>query len=254
MKNELGENQMNNTNRKRNLCLALAAVGLFAAQSASAQYVSAGGTIRLDNGPGAGPGGEFNATVLSGGSGTFETFCLEKNEYFAFYGQTLKVQSITSGAMSGGMGGGVGGSDPLDNRTAYLYTKFRAGADGGAGLSGYDYGNATARVSDANALQNAIWYLEQEITSIGSGITAAEATQAQAWVNQANAAGWTNLGNVQALNLWRETTAGSGNFNLQAQDQLYITPVPEPETYMMLLAGLGLMGFVARRRQRGLAA
>jgi hypothetical protein len=33
-----------------------------------------------------------------------------------------------------------------------------------------------------------------------------------------------------------------------------IAAVPEPETYAMLLAGLGLMGFVARRRQRKLAA
>jgi hypothetical protein len=29
-----------------------------------------------------------------------------------------------------------------------------------------------------------------------------------------------------------------------------IAPVPEPETYAMLLAGLGLMGFVARRRKQ----
>jgi hypothetical protein len=28
-----------------------------------------------------------------------------------------------------------------------------------------------------------------------------------------------------------------------------VTPVPEPETYAMLLAGLGLMGFVVRRRR-----
>ncbi|WP_158568017.1 MULTISPECIES: FxDxF family PEP-CTERM protein [unclassified Duganella] len=28
----------------------------------------------------------------------------------------------------------------------------------------------------------------------------------------------------------------------------YVTPVPEPETYGMLLAGLGLVGFAARRR------
>jgi hypothetical protein len=28
------------------------------------------------------------------------------------------------------------------------------------------------------------------------------------------------------------------------------SPVPEPETYAMLMAGLGLMGFVARRRKR----
>jgi type VI secretion system secreted protein VgrG len=33
-----------------------------------------------------------------------------------------------------------------------------------------------------------------------------------------------------------------------------VTPIPEPETYAMLLAGLGVMGFVARRRQRKLAA
>jgi len=31
---------------------------------------------------------------------------------------------------------------------------------------------------------------------------------------------------------------------------LPITPVPEPETYAMMLAGLGLIGFTARRRQR----
>jgi hypothetical protein len=29
-----------------------------------------------------------------------------------------------------------------------------------------------------------------------------------------------------------------------------VTPIPEPQTYLMLLAGLGLMGFVARRRQQ----
>lgn len=31
---------------------------------------------------------------------------------------------------------------------------------------------------------------------------------------------------------------------------LNVTPIPEPETYTMLLAGLGLMGFVARRRKQ----
>jgi hypothetical protein len=33
-----------------------------------------------------------------------------------------------------------------------------------------------------------------------------------------------------------------------------VSPIPEPETYAMLLAGLGVIGFVARRRQRNLAA
>ena len=29
-----------------------------------------------------------------------------------------------------------------------------------------------------------------------------------------------------------------------------VTAVPEPETYAMLIAGLGLLGFAARRRQQ----
>jgi len=33
-----------------------------------------------------------------------------------------------------------------------------------------------------------------------------------------------------------------------------VTPVPEPETYAMLLAGLGLLGFAARRRKQKEAA
>lgn len=53
---------------------------------------------------------------------------------------------------------------------------------------------------------------------------------------------------------------GLGGYTLTAlvgpnnQDQMMATPVPEPETYMMLLAGLGLMGFVANRRKQGRTA
>lgn len=32
-------------------------------------------------------------------------------------------------------------------------------------------------------------------------------------------------------------------------DESIMTAVPEPETYLMMLVGLGLVGFVARRRQ-----
>ncbi|MEG1118645.1 MAG: FxDxF family PEP-CTERM protein, partial [Janthinobacterium sp.] len=34
----------------------------------------------------------------------------------------------------------------------------------------------------------------------------------------------------------------------------YVSAVPEPETYAMLLAGLGLVGFMARRRKNKSAA
>jgi hypothetical protein len=33
-----------------------------------------------------------------------------------------------------------------------------------------------------------------------------------------------------------------------------VTPVPEPETYAMMLVGLGLIGGIARRRKQKLSA
>jgi hypothetical protein len=35
----------------------------------------------------------------------------------------------------------------------------------------------------------------------------------------------------------------------ETDNHAYIAAVPEPETYAMMLAGLGLMGLVARRRK-----
>lgn len=49
-------------------------------------------------------------------------------------------------------------------------------------------------------------------------------------------------------------TSVIGTFPNQPEDGIFLTsailnPVPEPETYAMLLAGLGILGFVARRRK-----
>jgi hypothetical protein len=233
--------QMNKTMTKRLIAsLVFSTLTLFGAQTVSAADIVAGNFIKLNDGPGAGPGGEFIASFLDN-SGSFSTFCLEKNEYFS-YGQTLKVQAVNTAAVSGGIGGG--NPDPISYQTAWLYTQFRGGA-----LSSYGGANIA---SDADSLQNAFWFFENEITSLGSGLSADELTQAQTWVDQANAAvagGWNSIGDVRVLNLLRKDS--SGNYTVQAQDQLYlITPVPEPEIYAMMGLGLGLMGFMARRRKQ----
>lgn len=44
-------------------------------------------------------------------------------------------------------------------------------------------------------------------------------------------------------------TSGTWRFDMVTVSGTSVAPVPEPETYAMLLAGLGLMGFAARRRQ-----
>lgn len=65
------------------------------------------------------------------------------------------------------------------------------------------------------------------------------------------AAGWTEL-HAQAIND-NELIAGWEWHNGTEQAFLlsFGTPLPisEPETYTMLLAGLGLLGFMARRRK-----
>ena len=43
------------------------------------------------------------------------------------------------------------------------------------------------------------------------------------------------------------TTSGFAAYSISSA--AVATPVPEPETYAMLLAGLGIVGFVARRRR-----
>ena len=60
-----------------------------------------------------------------------------------------------------------------------------------------------------------------------------------------DAMGWNLHGNILTQTGYNETTADIYNLAGVATVQA----VPEPETYAMLLAGLGLTGFVARRRK-----
>jgi hypothetical protein len=49
----------------------------------------------------------------------------------------------------------------------------------------------------------------------------------------------------------------NANFDMQINYNVYngvIAAIPEPETYAMMLAGLGLLGLTARRRKQNLAA
>ena len=120
-------------------------------------------------------------------------------------------------------------TDPLSFQTAWLLTQYHNNV----------YGNSVA-VNDG--MQQAFWYLEDEIpqSSLNS--------LAQSYVNAANTAvinGYNTLGNVRVLNLF--TNAAYTN---HTQDQLVLlAPVPEPESYALLLAGLGLMGWAVRRRR-----
>ncbi|MYN16179.1 choice-of-anchor A family protein [Rugamonas sp. FT107W] len=60
-------------------------------------------------------------------------------------------------------------------------------------------------------------------------------------------------GNV-IVDSWASSVQINANHFFKPTDvRGFITPVPEPETYAMLLAGLGVVGFMARRRKQAAA-
>jgi hypothetical protein len=221
------------------LRLALATALVFSAQIASAQALSpdvgAGSVVRLNwssLGAQADGNGVYSGSVFSGpGAGSsFASFCLERNETFGLNTDTF-VKSVTTTTTT---------NDPLSAQTAWLFTQYSINA------AGYTITNNAQNLS----MQQAFWSLENENGYSYSQIN----TQAKTWVTAANFAvssnSWSGLGNVRVLNLYEDV-----GYTKSAQDQLVmLAPVPEPETYAMLLAGLGVMGAVVRRRKQKQAA
>lgn len=204
-------------------------VSLAMAGSASADPVSAGDIVQLRLTANDGStlvrfsdGGPFRLD-LPGTSNDFLTFCLEVDEYFT-PGENLRVGSVSNQALNGGINTDAG--DVISGTTAFLYSRFRAG---------------DASYSNGVYLQEAIWYLENERSTVSAPVLSL-INQAQTDMASVNW-GANYLGDVRVLNLYR-----GANYTTYAQDMLTISSVPEPGTLLMMSVG-GLIAVRARRKR-----
>jgi len=171
---------------------------------------------------------------------SFQSFCIEKNEFLYPYTATYDA-TLSSAAVKGGVGGG--NPDALSQGTAYLYSQFAQGT-----LDGYTYVGDAARKASAAALQEAIWWLEEEIASYtaGNAFIGAVATEFGTAATARNNATAGQFG-VWVLNL---TGAGGGAPSGVGQDQLYYKVPDGGTTFMLFGMALTGVGLVSRRIRR----
>jgi hypothetical protein len=172
--------------------------------------------------------GAFNTKVDSGP--TFESWCADLWQTLSFNtayslgaGQTYTYQPSMVGYVTAARTLTQATVDDLSR----LYTQAHTAIVGNS--------------SNSAALQLAMWEVLFETS--GSYDLAAGNVFAASSPIRATATAWlTNLGS------YSPDYVVSGYVSTSRQDVIVFAPVPEPGTYALLLAGLGMMGFIMRRR------
>lgn len=236
---------------RRGLSAALAATGVLAAQVASADTIELnsfwagsgsasinfqgtnyhnGATVSVIEGGGSGGFKTNDLTTSPGRTSSFQSWCVDIFHSFSFAISTVDVLNSAASVFG----------TTKANDLGRLYTVAGSAVSGPGTSAAY-----------SSAFQLAVWEIVNEAAgsfyNLGSGAFKASGTGdsiAQGWLNTLNT---TSTASAYSVNIWSVT--GQGPSGLGAQDVAVFAPIPEPETYLMMMAGLGLMGFVARRRQ-----
>lgn len=214
--------------RIKSTALAVAVTGLFAGQPALADMLNFNGfstgsvsvSIRSPIRQSFSAGG-FSMTNVNTGS-SFQAWCVDIFDHLA----RSTNYTLTSG------------------------TTFYSGDTGKATALSHLASNWLSSVTNSTnsaAFQLAIWEIVNETSGGSYSLTAGnfKARSSGAVISAAN-----NMLSNLSGSLAYTTNVWAQNYAHSTQDLAVFAPVPEPQTYAMMLAGLGLIGFVARRRKQ----
>jgi hypothetical protein len=217
---------------KRALIFGVVAILAMAAQAMAASIVL---TVN-DPHDSSGGGGPFtmtltegslvvNGTTLATSGAVFTTFCIERSEYF--YPGTSYIATINpyEKAINGGLDPGIGG-DTLSKASAWLFGTYSQ--------------KGFSTTQDATYFQQALWYLEDEIT-LGTPLDNPYLSLVNSnfgGINKGTNAALGEYG-VYVVNL---TDSGGGVH----QDQLILVP---DGGFTVMLLGLGIGGLALFSRK-----
>jgi hypothetical protein len=204
----------------------------------SGYFSGNGGEFTILGSPWANPAHYSPKTLVTVGSVTgFQSFCIELDEFIS----GTRWAELNTGAIHGGVGGPD--PDPLSIGAAWLYKQFAEG-----NLLGYDYTPGAGRAASAAALQDTLWWLEDEI----GGAPPVNPFTAQLVAKFGSAAAAkadydpTTAGfNVRVINMWGDT-GGAVDYTKPKQDMLVYLP---DGGMTLVLLGAGLLGVAAIRRK-----
>ena len=231
----------------KSTAIAVALAGLFAAQPAAADTLTFGGfangsvAATLYNAPA--PVGGNPTFVAAGGFNMINT---TPSPDVSFQAWCVDIFGTLASTIYNNVSGGT--FYPTGNRAANLEalaTRYLPSVPSNPT-------NVTGNATNSAAFQLAVWEIVNETSGpydITNGTFHATSSNAviNAAANMLAGLNSTTTNTAQILSVWKETPGSP------TQDLAVFAPVPEPDTYAMMLAGLGLMGFVARRRRQNAA-